>query len=175
MNLLRQKRWSPYLVGTLIGVLSWLTFTTMDKALGVSTTFVNMAGSLEQLASPEHVQQNEYFAKHIIEKSAFDWQAALVLALFFGAFIARKLSGEERSEAIPSVWEASYGPSKAKRALFAFIGGALVLFGARLAGGCTSGHCISGGLQLAVSGWVFMIALFAVGIPAAMMIYKKRS
>ena len=61
------------------------------------------------------------------------------------------------------------------RMVMGFIGGFILLLGARIAGGCTSGHCISGGLQLAVSGWVFMIALFAVGIPAAMMIYKKRS
>ena len=38
-----------------------------------------------------------------------------------------------------------------------------MLFGARMAGGCTSGHGISGGLQLALSSWTFFFAMFASG------------
>jgi uncharacterized protein len=48
-----------------------------------------------------------------------------------------------------------------------------MLFGARLAGGCTSGHGISGGLQLALSSWVFMISLFSSGIIIALILYPK--
>ena len=48
-----------------------------------------------------------------------------------------------------------------------FIGGFLVILGARFAGGCTSGHAISGGIQLAASGYLFMLGVFALGIPTA--------
>jgi uncharacterized membrane protein YedE/YeeE len=45
-------------------------------------------------------------------------------------------------------------------------------FGARWAGGCTSGHGISGGLQLALSGWVAVMTFFASGIATAMLIFN---
>jgi uncharacterized membrane protein YedE/YeeE len=53
------------------------------------------------------------------------------------------------------------------------VGGFLALFGARLADGCTSGHGISGCLQLAVSGWFFFIVMFASGILTARLLYGR--
>ena len=61
----------------------------------------------------------------------------------------------------------------ARRYRDAFLGGFLILFGARLAGGCTSGHIISGMTQLAVSGMIFGAAVFATGIFTAKMIRKE--
>lgn len=171
-NPLRIGRWSPYAVGAGIGVLSWITFGLMDKALGVSTTFVRAAGAAEALVAPDHVQGNAYFAKYLVGSPAFEWQAALVIALAFGALVAGWLGRSRQSRAVPEVWEARFGPGKAKRFAFAFLGGAILLFGARMAGGCTSGHGISGGLQLALSSWVFLIAMFASGVGAAMLIYR---
>lgn len=163
------------MVGALIGVLSWVTFGSMDKALGTSTTFVKAAGVAEAAVSAEHVRQTDYFAKYLVGEPAFDWQFALVLAMLAGAFVAAKLAGSRRSESVPSIWAQNFGGSKLKRYAGAFVGGVLVLFGARLAGGCTSGHGISGGLQLAVSGWTFLAAVFAAGIPTAMLMYRKRN
>ena len=37
-------------------------------------------------------------------------------------------------------------------------------FGSRLAGGCTSGHGISGTMQLSVGSWIAVICFFAGGI-----------
>ena len=56
--------------------------------------------------------------------------------------------------------------------LHAFTGGLLLLFGARLAGGCTSGHVISGISQLTVGSFIFGIAIFASGIVTAKMLYR---
>jgi uncharacterized membrane protein YedE/YeeE len=39
-----------------------------------------------------------------------------------------------------------------------------MMFGARLAQGCTSGHGISGSLQLAVSSWIFVVVFLAVAV-----------
>ncbi|MCB0344021.1 MAG: YeeE/YedE family protein [Bdellovibrionales bacterium] len=175
MNFFKREKWSPYLVGALIGVLSWITFGGMTKALGTSTTFVKAVGAAEAVVAPQHVQGTEYFAKYLDGQPAFDWQFALVLAMILGAYVAAKLGGGAKQDAVPSVWSESFGSSKAKRYVGAFLGGVLVLFGARLAGGCTSGHGISGGLQLAISSWVFLGALFAAGIPTALMLYRKRN
>jgi uncharacterized membrane protein YedE/YeeE len=173
-NFFKQDRWSSYAVGALLGVLSWVTFWGMNKALGVSTTFVQAAGIVEGTISPEHVSENSYFAKYLVGTPAFEWQFALVVALFFGALISAKLSGSKRVEYVPAIWAERFGPSRLKRYLGAFLGGVLLLFGARMAGGCTSGHGISGGLQLAVSSWVFMVTFIGVGIAAAFSIYKPK-
>ena len=55
----------------------------------------------------------------------------------------------------------------------AFLGGAILLFGARLAGGCTSGHGISGTLQLALSGWIFFPVMFGAGIVTARLLFRN--
>ncbi|MFI4859841.1 MAG: YeeE/YedE thiosulfate transporter family protein [Phycisphaerales bacterium JB063] len=177
---LTRPAWSPYVVGVGIGVLSWVTFGFMDKALGTSTTMVRAAGAAEGLVAREHVESNAYFAKYLVSTAdkinpVFEWQFALVVMLIAGAFLARKLGGVSAPAAVPPTWEAAFGPSKARRYLGAFVGGVLLLLGARLAGGCTSGHGISGGLQLAVSSYLFMAGMFASGIAAAMLLLRRRS
>ena len=46
-SILTQSRWSPYGVGVGIGMLSWVTFALMDKALGASTTLVRTVAAIE--------------------------------------------------------------------------------------------------------------------------------
>lgn len=174
-NIWTRARWSPYVVGALIGVLSWITFLFMDKALGASTTLVHAAGMLTGIVSEDAVRENAYYSKYIVGKPGIDWQFALVVLLPVGAYLAARLSKTYRPESVPSLWRARFGDSKALRYAAAFGGGALMLFGARLAGGCTSGHSISGNLQLAVSSWMFTAALFGGGIFTAMTLYKQRS
>ena len=48
-----------------------------------------------------------------------------------------------------------------------------MMFGARVAQGCTSGHAISGTLQLAVSSWVFALVIFPVAVVTAFLLYGK--
>lgn len=171
---LRAPRWSPYLVGAGLGVLSWITFLFMGKALGTSTSFVKVVAALEGLVSEEHVRQNAYLAKHAVGSPLVDWQLALVLMLPVGAFLAARLARSERREYVPAIWSARFGPGRGRRYLGAFLGGVLLLFGARLADGCTSGHGISGGLQLAVSSWTFILCLFAAGSATAFLLYRPR-
>ena len=75
----------------------------------------------------------------------------------------------------PKVWRDKFGSSLSKRFIASFIGGALVLFGARLAGGCTSGHMISGMMQTSISGYLFAMAAFAIAVPIAMLIFKEKN
>jgi hypothetical protein len=110
-RLLQRPRWSPYGVGTGIGVLSWLTFALMHQELGTSTTMVRVAGALEGLVARAHVEHNTYFAQYLVStaqtmKPTFEWQAALVVMLAFGALLFKQpmtLSafGETRSRSIP--------------------------------------------------------------------------
>jgi hypothetical protein len=170
MKFLRQRAWSPYVVGALIGVLSWFAFVSADKPLGASTTFVRAVGFGESAVAAEHIRENAYFTK---TKIKVDWQMMLVGGIFLGALISSWFSGDRQTETVPALWRKRFGQSKALRYGAAFGGGVLLLFGARLAGGCTSGHGISGALQLALSGWVFFIAVFAAGVATALTLYGK--
>jgi hypothetical protein len=76
-------------------------------------------------------------------------------------------------ETIPAVWRERFGGSVPKRLVAAFVGGVVIIYGARLADGCTSGHGISGSLQLAVSSWTFFLVLFAAGIATAWVLFRS--
>lgn len=171
MSVFKRQIWNPYAVGALIGFLSMIAFYTADQPLGVSTTFSRTAGMIEKVVSPESAVRNPYYQA---KKLAVDWQWMLVLGIAIGAFISSRLSGSWKFAAIPPLWASRFGESAAKRLVAAFCGGALLLFGARLAGGCTSGHGISGSLQLALGSWVFFFVIFITGIITARILYGKR-
>lgn len=168
----RQKVWSPYLVGLLIGILSWFTFLTANQPIGVTTAFENTAAIAIEGSVPVVVSQNSYFAKPDANPR-INWEWLFVIGIFGGAFISSRLSKDQTKEAIPKLWRKRFGPNVSKRYIAAFGGGALMMIGARLAQGCTSGHIISGTLQLAVSSWVFAATVFLFGIVFSRSIYGR--
>ncbi|MBN1246836.1 MAG: YeeE/YedE family protein [Anaerolineae bacterium] len=161
-------RWSPYAVGIGIGVLSWFTFLISNNALGCSTTFARTAGMIEKAFRGERVLRRPYYQK---VKPTVDWQWMLVLGIVVGAFIASQLSGTFELRWIPQRWAAAFGAGAGSRLIVALVGGVLIGFGARWAGGCTSGHGISGTMQLAISSWVAAICFFIGGIAMAHLIF----
>ena len=169
MPSLTDVRWSPYLVGAGIGVLSWVTLLVSSKLLGCSTSFARTAGMLERLVRGRRVQGRPYYREIGLK---IDWQWMLVAGMILGALVSAWLSSDLAGEWVPSVWQASHGDSALLRVLAALVGGALLGFGARWAGGCTSGHGISGALQLAVGSWISAMAFFAGGIAAAWVLYR---
>ena len=174
-NPITRKSWSPCVVGAAIGVLSWFAFATADKPLGITTAFENTAALVEKATIPNFEQTNEYYAAKAKEGKSpkVDWEWMLVLGVFLGALLSASLSGDRTTESIPGLWRRRFGGSVGKRLIAAFLGGGLMMFGARLAQGCTSGHGISGALQLAASSWVFVVVMFAVATGVAFLLYGK--
>lgn len=168
MEWLAMEQWSPYVCGAGIGVLSWLTFLLSDKALGTSTTYVKTAGMLERLFRGDSVLRREYFRTTPPE---IDWQWMLVVGIVIGAFLSAAASGQARIDWVPEPWLSAFGAAVWPRVIVAFAGGALLGLGARWAGGCTSGHGISGTMQMAVSSWVAAICFFVGGIAVATFLY----
>lgn len=179
MKLFGKRRWSPYVVGIGIGVLSWITFAVMGKALGTSTTLAKVAGLGTGLVAPDHVEANSYYGKYFDPDAGevmFDWQFWLVLAMPVGAWLGARIGrsdGERFVEHVPELWRRRFGDSRALRYAAAFVGGMVMLFGARMAGGCTSGHGISGSLQLAASSWTFFMVMFASGVATAWLLFGR--
>lgn len=170
-NPLAQKSWSPYVAGAGIGILSWFAFATADHPLGITTSFEHTAALAEQAVAPE--QTREYFAAKKAEGKPpiIGWEWMLVVGVFIGALTSSLTSGDRTTTAVPPLWASRFGSSKVLRLTAAFFSAALMLFGARLAQGCTSGHGISGTLQLAVSSWIFISVAFAVAIVTALVMY----
>ncbi len=169
MDWLSAGRWSPYLVGAGIGVLSWVTFLLSDKAIGCSTAFARTSGMIEKLFRGEKVKEKPYYKEFVPE---IDWEWMLVLGVFAGAFISSILSGSFRISIEHSVWTAYFGDTPILRLLVALAGGIVMGFGSRWAGGCTSGHGISGTLQWTLSSWIAAICFFAGGIVTALLIFE---
>lgn len=173
------------------GVLLGLVFfaaVLLVKPIGVSTQFVILDGIIGNAVNGELVTQTEegYTSTNAyLDKSGgkyaksvanpFNYSFIFVLAMMAGAFasvMARGgLGNEERR--LPEIWRNSFGDTPVKRYALAFLGGFVVLYGARLAGGCTSGHMMSGMMQTSLSGYIFAAGAFAAAVPVSIFMYRK--
>jgi uncharacterized protein len=169
---LRSRWWSPYVVGSLIGVLSWFAFATAGRLLGITTPFEHTAALTIKAAAPQAAAAHPYYTNP--EKNPkIGWEWMLVIGVFLGSAISSFLSADRSQRRVPPLWAHRFGFSPGKRYAGAFLGGAILMFGARLAQGCTSGHGISGALQFAVSSWIFVAVMFTTAIGAAFLIYGR--
>jgi uncharacterized protein len=172
MNLLRQEEWRWWQAGLLLGLLNMGVFYTANYYLSASTTFSRAAGMLGEIFAPEHVAANAYWQQ---VKPIIDWQFMLVVGIPVGAYLAARLSRKpvRFTAELPKTWVDRFGPNSARRWGVGVLGGILVGFGARLADGCTSGHALSGGLQLAVSSWIFLTTMMLTGMIMARLIFRR--
>ena len=162
------EQWSPYIAGIGIGVLCWFAFLLSDKPIGCSTAFTRSSGMIERIFGGLKVNEKPYYKKFT---PSIDWEVMLVVGIVIGAFISSMISGVFQLQWVPSTWATSFGDNFSLRLIVALMGGILLGFGSRWAGGCTSGHGISGTLQLALSSWIAFICFFAGGVAAAYFIF----
>ena len=175
--------------GVLLGLVFFLA-VLLVKPIGVSTQFVILDGIIGDAVNSELVTKTEegytstnaYLAKSNgkYAKSVanpLNYSFIFVLAMMVGAFLSSMskggLSAEERR--LPEIWRNSFGDTPMKRYAVAFAGGFIALYGARLAGGCTSGHMMSGMMQTSLSGYIFAAGAFAAAVPVAMAMYRKEN
>jgi hypothetical protein len=169
---LQDKAWSPYAAGIVIGLLQVPAFLIIETALGTSSSYVTVGGMIASWVDPS-VLNIDYVAKHVAATAKNWWQVALVVGIAIGAFLSAKLSGAARKPISP-IWARALGSSSpARRYAVAFCAGFLMLLGARIADGCTSGHGLSGTAQLAVSSSIAVAAMFAGGIATALLALRR--
>jgi hypothetical protein len=162
------EQWSPYFCGAAIGILSWFAFLLSDKPIGCSTAFARTSGMIEKMIRGQLVLEKPYYRKFIPE---IDWEWMLVLGVLLGSFVSAALSGQFQASGVPQKWAVHFGDSFGLRWITALFGGVIMGLGARWAGGCTSGHGISGTLQLAVSSWIAAVCFFIGGIATARFLF----
>lgn len=169
MGLFTETQWSPYVVGALIGLLNIIALRISNKPLAASTSYLKVSGMIRKIFQREKVQRNEYYTKKKIE---VDWGVMLVIGIIIGSFFSANLSGDFQITLVPDMWASNFSPDFFPRFITALIGGVILGIGARWAGGCTSGHGISGASQLSIVSWMAAIAFFIGGIVTALIKYS---
>ncbi|MGB8648136.1 MAG: YeeE/YedE thiosulfate transporter family protein [Anaerolineae bacterium] len=170
--LLKKKEWSPYLAGALLGLVYIFSVAIAGTVPGASGAFENLAGMIAQAVAPA-LANNTYFK--FVMPPGISWEVILLVGIFAGAFVSAKLSGDFKIAAVPDEqWRRVFGPAVWKRWLVAFVGGIILEIGAGIAGGCTSGLAIGGGIFLAPAAFIFIAGMFLAGIPTAMLMYWRK-
>lgn len=132
-----------------------------------SSGFVSALKGFFQQVAPEYAQSKDHYR---MIPGPGSWLFAFVLGMAIGGFIGGRTFKIPVRD-IPELWEKRFGQNKTNRYVAAFAGGFLILFGSRLAGGCTLGLFISGSTQLAVSGLYFGVVIFAFAMITARVVY----
>jgi uncharacterized membrane protein YedE/YeeE len=160
---------NPYLGGLLLGIVLFLAFFLTGNGLGASGGLNRLLVVVEDAIAPDHIDRVPYLlAMAGGDKNPLDsWLVVLTAGVILGGFV----SGLLHRRIFP---ETNKGPqiSVRTRWLMAFIGGALMGYGARFARGCTSGQALSGGAVLSVGSWAFMFAVFGGGYALAYFVRK---
>ncbi|HEX9051792.1 MAG TPA: YeeE/YedE thiosulfate transporter family protein [Anaeromyxobacter sp.] len=149
---------NPYVAGTILGVVLFLTFYVTGGGLGASAGMTHVQTGVMKWFAPDHVNRTAYFAEVAGgDRSAWAHYAVYMIA---GTVVGGFLSGLFNRRV---KLELRKGPNVTNRTrvVGALIGGALMGYGARLARGCTSGQALSGGAVLSVGSWAFALAVFA--------------
>jgi len=155
-------------LGILFGVVGVLSIIAWGP-IGVSGTYPRIIGEAMRVAAPGYAADNPYLVKmgSILVPETF-----ILLGLVVGGILGARF---DRVKAPKLELPHAAETTPAKRYRDAFIGGMLIVFGARIAGGCTSGHIISGMTQLSVSGFIFAAGVFATGIGTAKLLGASRA
>lgn len=152
--------------GVTLAVLNCIVFLKigMDRQIGASTAFPYLANLLTGNT------ENEYYTNSIKSGS---WEVIFLGGTFLAGLVMSLIRKDFKIRLIHNNWERYKGNSAGSRIFWAAFGGFILIFGARMAGGCTSGHVISGGMQLAVSSMVFAVFVFAGLLITGRLFYKK--
>lgn len=162
--------WSPYIAGAGIGLLTWLTFYFSKKPVAASSAYATVAGLIGKTIAPQRTAKLKYFRDN---PPRVDWELLFIVATIVGGSLAAYHGNEMSILALPKMWRDHFGEQSLwLRGLTGVIGGASMAFGARMAGGCTSGHGISGTAQLNVASWLALICFFIGGVVVANAMYR---
>jgi len=175
VDYIKKEEWSPYIAGILLGIVGILAVWLSDSLLGASGAFETMAGLVGQAVAPA-LFDNVYF--NYIMPPGLTWGLVLLIGTFFGGLIGAATSkslwwGKKGAANSDQQWKRIFGPQTWKRWLVAFLGAIVVEYAAGIAGGCTSGLAISGGMLLAPAAFIFIAGMFIAGIITTLIIYRK--
>mmetsp|Transcript_597 Transcript_597/g.1530 ORF Transcript_597/g.1530 Transcript_597/m.1530 type:complete len:376 (+) Transcript_597:202-1329(+) len=152
---LTAKSWDPMVCGFLLGMLQLPVKLFTGYAIGQSSGYVKIASQVTNFIDSNLHINSPYLHRSLNDKyDAF--QVFSGLGIMFGAALSNYLAGEPDLTSLAA--NGCGGPVRA------FIGGVVMLLGARFAGGCASGHGISGMATLSAGSVVSVCGMFMGGI-----------
>ena len=155
--------------GILMALLLLFTFSVFgaDRPIGASTYVPYFAGIIFDLDPQKYT-----YLKEIHNPGS--WEGVMLLGVLFGTFInAVFITKTFRFTIVPAAWKKYKNNSVASRLIWSFIGGFFLIIGARLAGGCTSGHLLSGVAQTAFSSMIFGGVVMLTLVITGKLFYKE--
>lgn len=170
MHPLPRPFWHPMIAGFALGLVLLITFLITGHGLGASGFFARLTVAASDWLLPEWASGNTYIARYLGGGNPLvSWISWEIVGVVIGAAAGSLTSGRFRA-----MIERENGVSVVPRLGYAFLGGALVGFGARLARGCTSGLGLSGGGTLALAGFVFLLGFFVAGLAVSQVLRRMR-
>ncbi len=171
-----KETWSPYAAGVLLGIVGILAVWLSNSLLGASGAFENIAGMIGKVLAPKAFDTT-YF--NFVMPPGLNWSLILLVGIFFGGMVGAATSGtlkwgKKGSANGDEQWKRIFGPQTWKRWVLGFIGAIILEYAAGIAGGCTSGLAISGGMLLAPAAFLFIAGMFGSGILTALIVYRNR-
>ena len=143
------------------------TILAYQTCMGTSTGYQSLVSLpfvlFDKKSLLEKSNKFEYVLTFVPTTVALQWQIFYSTAACLGALTSSYTSAPTFLPSSSSSFHTTLGLS----AGVSFIGGFLMLFGSRLAAGCTSAHGISGFPMLLVHSWIAVPAMFAGGIVSA--------
>jgi uncharacterized membrane protein YedE/YeeE len=143
---------TPVVGGLIIGLAQVSSLLLTGGLVGVSTSYEQAARYVLNA-----------FGISGIEKPRWPPRAIVFSAGIFAGALGLSKSGL-RTETAASLINRDLLSTAALPSWQAFLGGLAVVFGARTAGGCTSGHGLSGLASLSFSSFLTVAAIFGAGI-----------
>lgn len=162
----RKKSYNWLFAGIALAVLNCIVFLTVvfNQPIGASSTYPYLGDLLTSLFQNNSVSPNEKSGK---------WQLIFLAGAMLSGLVISLVRKDFKIRLIYSGWSKTQGKTPLKRIFWAFIGGFIMLIGARMAGGCTSGHVISGGMQMAASSLLFAAFVFTGLLVTGKYFYRK--
>jgi hypothetical protein len=159
---------NSYVAGVGLGLVLLAAFLVMGRGLGASGAFGSIVAAIAGAVAPDWTAGNPALKGYFADPPAGNWLVYLMAGTFVGALVSALLARRVS-------WRIERGPnlSVQARLALAFGGGMLAAMGAKLARGCTSGQALTGGAQLNVGSWVFMLAVFAGAYLLAYFVRKE--
>lgn len=156
---------NPYLAGVGIGLMLLVTFVVLGHGLGASGAFSTLVATGAAAVAPDHAGGSlpySAYLPHGLTSLFRDWLVLEIAGVAVGGAASALAAGRYRR-----IVERGPRIEAGARLRYAFGGGLVMAFGAKLARGCTSGLALSGGAVLSVGAWLFILAAFGAGYAAA--------
>lgn len=152
--------------GVGLAVLNGIVFlsSVTNRPIGASTSYPYLADKMAGLT------QNPYYEKIA---GAGHWEFIFLIGAVLAGLVLSLVFKEFKLITVHTRWEKYKGASPGKRIGYALLGGFILIYGARMAGGCTSGHILSGGMQFAISSLVFAVFVLSGLVTAGRLFYRR--